>query len=339
MSAESIVAQTTEALTLRQPRRLSEVSLQVLIMTALLAVLMLVSQAANDNFFGAYNMKTLSRDVAILSLIALGQAIVLIAGGIDLSVGSVVCFVGWNAIFFLSPDYARHSLPFAVVVLGALAFATSVGIMHGLLVCLLRLPPFMVTLCSLLVFRSVTRGLMNDREVSYRVEDFPAFAFLGGGWQMLFPLALLLVVLGSLLFFMHFTVHGRYLYAIGHNVEAARFSGVRIHRLRILSYAICGLLAGLAGLIEASQVKSVAPSNAGLAYELHAITAAVLGGCALRGGQGSLVGVVIGAAILKVLDKMIVFLGLPTHLTNAVIGLVLLAAVIADALVKRRRGY
>src|SRR5205085_3601761 len=113
---------------------------------------------------------------------------------------------------------------------------------------------------------------------------------------------------------------------------------VRIHRLRILSYAICGLLAGLAGLIEASEVESVAPSNAGLAYELHAITAAVLGGCALRGGQGSLVGVVIGATILKVLDKMIIFLNLPTHLTDAVIGLVLLAAVIADALVKRRRG-
>ena len=175
--------------------------------------------------------------------------------------------------------------------------------------------------------------------VAYRIEDFPAFFFLGNGWSLLFPAVALVVVLAVLLFFMHYTVHGRYLYAIGFNVEAARFSGVRIHRLRIVSYALCGLLAGLAGLIEASSVKSVAPSTAGMAYELYGITAAVLGGCALRGGQGSLVGVVIGAAILKVLQKMIIFLSLPTHLTDAVIGLVLLAAVIADALVKRRRGY
>jgi len=337
MSAES-VAGATEPVTARQPRRLSEVSLQVIIMIGLLAVLMMVSQAANSNFLSAYSLKTLSRDVAILSLFALGQAIVLIAGGIDLSVGSVMCFVGVNAIWLLSPDYGQVGMPFPLVVLLALLFAAGVGILHGLAVCLVRLPPFMVTLCSLLVFRSLARGITGDREVAYRVEDFPAFSFLGNGWSLLFPAVALAIVLSLLVFFMHYTVHGRYLYAIGFNLEAARFSGVRVHRLRIVSYVLCGLLAGLAGLIEASSVKSVAPSTAGMAYELYGITAAVLGGCALRGGQGSLVGVVIGAAILKVLQKMIIFLNLPTHLTDAVIGLVLLAAVIADALVKRRRG-
>jgi ribose transport system permease protein len=134
-------------------------------------------------------------------------------------------------------------------------------------------------------------------------------------------------------------VHGRYLYAIGYNLEAARFSGVRVHALRIFAFALSGFLAGVAGLLEASNIQSVAPSSAGMAYELHGITAAVLGGCALRGGQGSILGIIVGAAILKVLQRMIVFLGFATHWTDAVIGFVLLAAVIADALVKRRRGY
>jgi ribose transport system permease protein len=219
-----------------------------------------------------------------------------------------------------------------------LGFATAVGVMHGLLVCLLRLPPFMVTLCSLLIFRSVARGMTNDTTVAYRDAVVPAFSFLGNGLELSMPLIVMLIVLAALAFFMHFTVHGRYLYAIGFNLEAARFSGVRIHLLRITAYAICALLAGLAGLLEASKVHSVAPSSAGMTYELYAITAAVLGGCALRGGYGSLVGAVVGVAVLKVLEKVIVFVGLRTYYTDAVIGLVLLAAVIADALVKRRRG-
>ena len=118
---------------------------------------------------------------------------------------------------------------------------------------------------------------------------------------------------------------------------AARCSGVRIHALRIGAYALCAGLAGLAGVLEASTIRSVAPSSSGMAYELHGITAAVLGGCALRGGQGSVLGIVIGAALLRLLQRMIVFLELETHWTDAVIGLILLTAVIADALVKHRR--
>ncbi len=341
MTAEMTTPQPdTAASALRQPRRLSEVMLQVLIMTALLAVLLCVLRWSNAKAFYAYNLQTLGRDVAILSLLALGQAVVLISGGIDLSVGSVVCFVGLNAILLLSPtDPQQQGWPPAVVVPLMLTFATAVGVLHGLLVCLMRLPPFMVTLCSLLVFRSVARGITNDTTVAYRDELVPTFSFLGNGLSLSMPLVVMLTVLAILTFFMHFTVHGRYLYAIGYNLEAARFSGVRVHRLRIAAYAICAFLAGLAGLLEASKVHSVAPSSAGMTYELYAITAAVLGGCALRGGHGSLVGAIVGVAVLKVLEKVIVFVGLRTYYTDAVIGLVLLAAVIADALVKRRRGY
>src|SRR5206468_2641556 len=130
----------------------------------------------------------------------------------------------------------------AIVIPLALTFAMAVGVVHGLLVCLMRLPPFMVTLCSLLIFRSVARGITNDTTVAYRDELVPTFSFLGNGVVAGIPAPVLvtIVVLAALAFFMHLTVHGRYLYAIGYNLEAARFSGVRVHRLRIAAYAICG---------------------------------------------------------------------------------------------------
>jgi ribose transport system permease protein len=341
VTAES-PAVSPEVSAVRQPRRLTEVGLQVLSMTVLLALLLAVLRLSNPKAFELYNLQTMGRDVAILSLLALGQAVVLISGGIDLSVGSIVCFVGLNAIWLLAPQDASRAAwsPWLVLPL-SLAFAAGVGVVHGLLVCLMRLPPFMVTLCSLLVFRSLARGITNDTTVAYRDELVPGFSFLGNSKVLEIPAPVLITlgVLAGLAFFMHYTVHGRYLFAIGYNLEAAHFSGVRVNRLRIAAFALCGFLAGLAGLIEASKIHSVAPSSAGMTYELYAITAAVLGGCALRGGQGSLVGVVVGVAILNVLQRLIVFVGLRTHFTDAVIGLVLLAAVIADALVKRRRGY
>src|SRR5262245_43915774 len=238
MTAEATAPQPNPASpALRQPRRLSEVTLQVLIMTALLAVLLGVLRWTNTRAFEAYNVQTLSRDVAILSLLALGQAVVLIAGGIDLSVGSIVCFVGMNAILFLAPpDSQQRAWSAALVLPAALAFATAVGVGHGLLVCLMRLPPFMVTLCSLLVFRSVARGITNDTTVAYRDELLPTFSWLGNGMLNIrtisistiskladgpfhlttigvpIPVLVALGVLGLLAFFMHLTVHGRYLY-------------------------------------------------------------------------------------------------------------------------------
>ncbi len=321
------------------PRQVSDVSIQVIGMTVLLIALFAITYFNNPKILSAYSLQTLSREIAILALFALGQGIVIVAGGIDLSVGSVICFVGLNCIYLISPEFGAEWSVLAVVPL-ALVFTTAVGCVHGILVCRLNLQPFMVTLCSLLIFRSIARGITGDRTVSYRELESEAFFWLGNGQILSVPVPVwtLILVVAALLFFMHFTVHGRYLYAIGYNLEAARFSGVRIHTLRTFTFGLAGFLAGLAGILQASTIQSVAPSSAGMAYELHGITAAVLGGCALRGGQGSILGILVGAAILKVLQRMIVFIGLETHYTDAVIGIVLLSAVITDAVVKRRRG-
>ena len=136
---------------------------------------------------------------------------------------------------------------------------------------------------------------------------------------------------------MHCTVPGRYLYAIGYNLEAARFSGVRVNALRIFSYVLCALLTGVAAILEASTIGSRTPSVAGLAYEMYGITAAGLGGCSLRGGQGSLVGVIIGVAMLRVIRSAVIFFEWSTYWTFVFTGFVLLVAVILDVVVRRRR--
>jgi ribose transport system permease protein len=319
-------------------RRLSDVAIQVTGMSALLVALALVTWSVNSNFLSAYSLQTLSRDVAILALFALGQGIVIISGGIDLSVGSLVCFIGLTTMLLLSPASGR-GWPLAAVLPLALAVAALIGTLQGLFVSRLNLQPFMVTLCSLLIFRSVARGLTGDTTVSFRPSDLPRFDWLGNGLVVGVPVPVWILLAATLLVLvlMRLTVFGSYLYAIGFNLEAARFSGVRIHTLRTAAFTLSALLAGVAGILEASAIRSVAPSSSGIAYELHGITAAVLGGCALRGGRGSIVGIVVGAAVLKVLQRMIVFLGLETHWTDAVVGLVLLVAVVSDALVKRRR--
>jgi ribose transport system permease protein len=228
-------------------------------------------------------------------------------------------------------------LPLPMVLFIVLAAALAVGITHGVLICGLNLQPFLVTLCSLLILRGLARVMTHDRTVSFDVAEHGFLRTLGAGsaWGLPIPVFVLVAAFVPVAVFMHYTVSGRYLYAIGSNVEAARYSGVRVNLLRIVSYGICSLLTGLAAVLEAGDVASVPPSNAGLAYELYGITGAVLGGCALKGGQGSLVGVVIGMAILRVIKSVVIFFDVSTYWTFAVTGFVLLGAVVVDSLIRR----
>jgi len=315
--------------------RFGEVSVQVAVMCGLLAVLVSVTGWWNPHFLSAYSLRSVLRDTAIWSLFALGQGVVIIAGGIDLSVGSLLGFLGVLALVLLGDGIG---LPLPVVLAIVLGMALAVGVTHGALVCGLNLQPFLVTLCSLLILRGLARVMTYDRTISFDAAEHSFLRTLGAGsaWGIPIPVFVLLAVLIPLGFFMHYTVPGRYLYAIGSNVEAARYSGVRVNLLRIVSYAICSLLTGIAAVLEAGDVASVPPSNAGLAYEMYGITGAVLGGCALRGGQGSLIGVVVGMAILRVIKSVVIFFDVSTYWTFAVTGFVLLGAVIVDSLIRSR---
>ncbi|MEX2172120.1 MAG: ABC transporter permease [Pirellulales bacterium] len=328
---------TTSELKHKWLAHLSDVSVQVGVMFALLVGLVLLTGWWDPNFFTPYSRHSVLRDTAVWSLFALGQAVVIIGGGIDLSVGSLIAFFGVLTILMLN-----SGLPFPLVVLLILLLAAAIGAIHGSLICGLHLQPFLVTLCSLLIFRGLARVITHDKTVSFNSSQQELFRELAtGSWGGLpIPVLILAGVLVPLGLLMHGTVPGRYIYAMGYNLEAARFSGVQVNLLRTFCYALCSVLTAMAALLETGDVGSVSPSSAGLAYEMYGITGAVLGGCALRGGQGSLIGVVIGMTILRVIKSAVVFLNFDTYWTFTVTGLVLLAAVIIDSVVRgRRTGY
>lgn len=315
---------------------IDETSLQVGIVAFLLTILITITSIREPNFLSAFSLRSLVRDIAISSLYALGQAVVIIAGGIDLSVGSLLCFLSVVMCLLLQSDLSLSPLTTIAIVISLSAL---IGLFHGVLVCLLRLQAFLVTLCSLLIFRGLARVATHDKTISFDAADNEWLRQLGAGLigGIPTPIFVLLSVLIPLGIFMSLTNAGRYLYAIGSNLEAAKYSGVRIHTLRIVSYIICSVLTSIAAILELGDVGSVTPSSAGVAYEMYGITGAVLGGCALSGGRGSILGVIVGMASLRVIKSIAIFVGISTYWTFALTGFLLLLAVIIDSLVRRGR--
>ena len=295
-----------------------------------------VAWIAEPNFASSYNLQNIIRWTALFGIISIGVAFVIITGGIDLSVGSLIGLVGCSIPMLLASGYSTFS---ALAI--AMLLALSIGLLHGLLITRLGLQPFVVTLCGLLFYRGFARWLTHDQVQGFgsSYEGLRQLAIgkipLAGGFSIPIPF-LILVFLGLLAgLFLNRTIWGRYLLALGRNEEAARYSGIQIERMKILAYVICSGTAGLGGILFALDVNSIQPAAHGNFYELYAIAAAVLGGCSLRGGEGSILGVIIGAAVMRVLYNAINVLGIPTQLEFAIIGAVILVGVIADELIRR----
>ncbi|GMV36708.1 MAG: ribonucleotide-diphosphate reductase subunit alpha [Fimbriimonadales bacterium] len=310
------------------------------ILALLIAVIVLTS-ILDPRFLSAYNIGNIARWTGLFGILSIGEAMVIITGGIDLSVGSIVGLVGSLLAMMLA-----SGVSVSVGLLVVLALSVLIGVAHGLLVTKMRLQPFIVTLCGLLIYRGVARYLTKDAtqgfgvghtELKYLVKGTP-ISFPGPAGEVIaipMPFLLLLAIAIIAGVFLHRSVYGRHLQALGRNEQAARFSGINTGRLILLAYVVSALLAGFAGVLFALDVNAVQPAGHGNFYELYAIAAAVLGGCSLRGGEGTILGVVIGAAILRVLYNAINVLGIATQLEFAVIGAVILVGVVADEMVKR----
>jgi ribose transport system permease protein len=278
----------------------------VLVVLVLL-VLFISSTEKGDAFLGPISLQNLSRQIALLGVFAIGQAVVIIAGGIDLSVGTLIGFTGVLCAWLL----ARAGWSLEASILAVLLFSAGVGVLHALLINRFRLLPFIVTLGSLFIFLSVGQLMTNNVPIPVSPQDSPyseAFQFLGNGklWNVPVPVYVMLGVLIVVSIIMHFTVIGRHIYALGNNEEATRLSGISVLRTQMIAYGLCSLLAGLAGILYASYQRQGIPGS-GLSYELKAIAAAVVSGCSLSGGQGTVVGAVIGAALLNVILSGISF--------------------------------
>ena len=311
---------------------------KILGILGLLLAIFVVTWIVEPKFASAYNLQNIIRWTSLFGVISIGVAFVIITGGIDLSIGSLIGLVGCLLPMLLAAGYAPTVALLAVVVL-----SLAIGLMHGLLITRLGLQPFVVTLCGLLFYRGFARWLTHDQVQGFgsSYEGLRQLAIgkvsLGG---FALPIPFFLLVLAGVLaaLFLNRTIWGRYLLALGRNETAARYSGIQIERMKILAYVLCSGTAGLGGILFALDVNSVQPAAHGNFYELYAIAAAVLGGCSLRGGEGSILGVVIGAAVMRLLYNAINVSGIPTQLEFAIIGAVILAGIIADELIRRLAG-
>jgi ribose transport system permease protein len=284
--------------------------------------------AATPNFFTPVNLASVARQTAVINVMALGMTLVIISGGVDLSVGSILAFGGLVGTLMMEKGYPIP-LGIAVGVAGGLLW----GIINGVLITRLNISPFIVTLGTLGIVRGITLIISNGLPV----HQIPAgFSYLGEGNLAGVPFVLWILVGCALLvhLVLEHTRLGRYTFAIGSNTEAAYYTGIDVRFYTAAVYAICGTLTGLAGMIEASRLMTGQPT-AGNGYELQAIAAVVIGGGSLRGGEGSVVGTLIGAFIMGLLANGSDLLGINPYLQQAIIGATIIAAVALDELRRR----
>lgn len=302
----------------------------------LLGMCLVLSVTVGNKFLTVSNITNVVRQFSFNALIAFGMLLVIITGGIDLSVGSVFAFSGVLTCMSIT----KWGWPVLLgVVLGLLAGA-AFGYLNGFLITTMKLPPFIATLGTM----SIARGLSYGITGGYPIGSLPeSFKFIGLGMipaegPIRIPTPILLMVAFALFFsfFLRKTVVGRRIYAIGGNEEATRISGVRVDRVKRLVYTLCGLMAAISGIATAARL-GVGQSTAGQGYEMDAIAAVIIGGASVAGGYGTVGSVIIGAAIMGVLNNGLVLLNVSAYWQQAVLGVVIVAAVAFDKLNKKRK--
>ncbi|HET9714346.1 MAG TPA: ABC transporter permease [Pyrinomonadaceae bacterium] len=303
----------------------------------LLIVLCIIVSIINPNFLLTINLQNLARQIGAFGIFSIGLGLVIMTGGIELSVGSLMALLG----VMLSMMTTEWGFGVVVAVLLCLGTAMALTLGHGLLITRLNMQPFIVTLCGLLFYRGVARFITRDETKGFgTVEGLDFLRFLANGnlfGLIPMPFVLLIIISAITWVVLHRSVYGRYLFATGRNPEAARYAGIDTKNIITLTYMISGILTAISGIIFAFYTNSVSPANHGNAYELYGIAAAVLGGCSLRGGEGSVIGILIGTALLQVLRNLVNLLGIPSSLDFAVMGAVILIGVMADQVFTERR--
>ena len=301
----------------------------------LFTVLCAVVAIASPQFLSAANMQNVARLVGTYGIFSIGVGIVIITGGIDLSVGSICALLG----VLLSMMLVEWRWPPAVALAAVLALGGSLGAAHGLLVARLRLQPFIVTLCGLLLYRGAARYIAGDATKGFGTgEGFEWMRALASGSIAGVPMPFVIMTIVALAAWVlvHRSVYGRHLFAVGHNEEASRYSGVSTRSVIAWAYVLSGVLAAVSAVIIAFYTNSISPASHGNFYELYAIAAAVVGGCSLRGGVGSVLGIVVGTALLQLLRNLVNLLDIPSSLDFAVMGAVILIGAMADEWFGRR---
>ncbi|TMR52288.1 ribose ABC transporter permease [Streptococcus pseudopneumoniae] len=291
-----------------------------------LIILMAVITIINSNFLTANNLLNLLLQVTSNALIAFGMTFVILTGGIDLSVGSILALSS-----ALTAGLLGSGMPVTLAILSSLILGCILGMMNGLLISYGKLAPFIVTLATMTIFRGATLVYTNGNPITKGLSDTFLFQFLGQGYivGIPFPVIIMFIVFIVLYVLLHKTAFGKSVYAIGGNEKAAYISGVKLNKVKIIIYSISGMMASISGLIITSRLSSAQPT-AGASYEMDAIAAVVLGGTSLSGGKGRILGTLIGALIIGVLNNGLNIIGVSAFWQQVVKGVVILIAVLID---------
>ncbi|GLS20371.1 sugar ABC transporter permease [Labrys miyagiensis] len=301
-----------------------DISLFVLIL-----VIGVVTAYLNPRFISPINVSNTANLIGLFGLYSIGAGFVIITGGIDLSVGSLFALLGVVFIDLLT----NHQLNWGVALLLMVLAGMAIGAIHAFLILRMRVQPFIVTLCGLLLYRGIARWYTGDSTAGFEFgQSFPSLEWLTTGRTYGVPHSFVMFIVVAVIMgvVLHRSVFGRYLCAVGKNEEAARYSGIPTGRVVAAAYIIASGLAGLSAVYFVMYTRSVSPASHGNFYELYGIAAAVLGGCSLRGGEGSIFGIVLGAILLQILQNLVNLLGIPSSLNFAVMGAVILIGVLAD---------
>ncbi|MDQ0062310.1 ABC transporter permease [Paenibacillus harenae] len=312
--------------------------LQQLLAFGSLILLIIFFSIASSNFFQFSNLVGILLSTAVIGVLALGSTFVIVTGGIDLSVGTVMTLCSVMTGVFI----AMWGLPVWVGIVGGLLTGAVCGFMSGLAIARLGIPPFIATLAMMMIAKGLALVISGTKPIYFT--ETPVFMKLSQGSLLgdIIPgfdipnavlVFFLAAIIGSVL--LSRTIVGRYNFAIGSNEEATRLSGVNVRNWKIAIYSITGLFTGVAGILMASRLNSAQPSL-GMGYELEAIAAVVIGGTSLSGGKGTIIGTVIGALIMSVLTNGLRILSVPPEWQTVVVGFVILLAVYADNLRRRK---
>ncbi|VOA87737.1 ribose transport system permease RbsC [Streptococcus pneumoniae] len=294
-----------------------------------LIILMAVITIINSNFLTANNLLNLLLQVTSNALIAFGMTFVILTGGIDLSVGSILALSS-----ALTAGLLGSGMPVTLAILISLILGCILGMMNGLLISYGKLAPFIVTLATMTIFRGATLVYTNGNPITKGLSDTFLFQFLGQGYIVGIPFPVIIMFIMFIVFIvlyvlLHKTAFGKSVYAIGGNEKAAYISGVKLNKVKIIIYSISGIMASISGLIITSRLSSAQPT-AGASYEMDAIAAVVLGGTSLSGGKGRILGTLIGALIIGVLNNGLNIIGVSAFWQQVVKGVVILIAVLID---------
>jgi len=308
----------------------------------LVALCLLLAIFRREAFLSVENLSYVARAFSFIAIMAFGECMVIITAGIDLSIGSIFGLSAVCAALFMKFGMNATGLSTSPILLAIVCFlvgmivGAALGYINALFITKTKMPPFIATLGML----SIARGLAEAVTVGWPLQiTSDAFRYVGQGFISFIPVPVIIMILLAIAstFFLRKTIVGRYVFALGSNEEAARLSGINVDRMKFLVYSLSGLFAGVGGMLLVARL-GVAQSSAGFGYELDGIAAVVIGGASLMGGEGSILGVVLGAAIMGVIRNGLVLLNVSAYWQKAAIGAVLLAAIVLDQLRKGQIG-